>query len=111
MLSSDSRRTPACSPDTTDIVANPVTTAMIATWAPREISRPKTWSSPALTCMAPSPSDVATPNRVLTTASTSMASPNGPWIRSPKSGWNALRIDSGSPFRKPKYASARPTTQ
>ncbi len=45
---------------------------------------------------------VAMPKIVPSTAAPSTVWPIGPWMRLPKIGYSAERIDSGSPWRKLK---------
>ena len=57
------------------------------------------WASPAVICCTPSPSDVATPATVPTTAITSTASPRRPLTRSPKTGSRIQRSETERPLR------------
>src|SRR5699024_12746688 len=100
---------PRPNPDKADSV-NKIVTAIIiknCTMKPSGILEFK-YDSPPLIWMAPSPSDVATPNTVAKTAITSTVFPIGPCIRSPISGWNVVLIVPGIPFLNWKNANVNP---
>lgn len=110
MLRFDSHFRPRSSPDTTEYVAIRVITTMMPTSVAVLRTASPMLSRPAAICSTPRPSDVAIPKTVPTTATTSMASPNRPFTRSPSSGSSAHRMDTGRPLRWIAYATPRPTT-
>jgi hypothetical protein len=65
---------------------------------------------PPLSCNAPMPRAVATPNSTAKIASMSIAFPIGPSTRSPIKGRNAALMRLPPSLRKLKYASAMATT-
>ena len=100
MLMLDSHWMPLATPVTADSTNAAVRTAMmpirtaLPTWpTPPTISRPRwIWS-------APSPSEVAEPNRVAKMARMSITRPAGPFARSPSSGSKADEISWSRPLR------------
>ncbi len=78
--------TPLPTPETAESTNKRVSTAMITTASPVELSTPQTKLRPLLICSAPSPSEVALPNIVAKMARMSIALPIGPLTRSPSSG-------------------------
>jgi hypothetical protein len=94
--------TPLPTPEIAEATNASVSTAMIATASPVDVSTSQTKLSPLLICSAPSPSEVALPNIVAKMARMSMPLPIGPFTRSPSSGRNAELIRFGMPLRKQK---------
>ena len=106
----DSHLMPLPSPVTTETIASAVMPAIRRTCTSEEESTTPRVSRPALICSTPKPSDVATPNSVPTTATTSTRSPTRPRTRSPNNGSSAQRMETGRPRRWTAYAMDSPTT-
>ena len=86
MLKLDRRLMPFSRPSATEMQATVVTIAMVRTCTNGEIAMPNNSLSPALICRVPRPTEVATPNTVPMTATTSMVLPMGPKTLSPSRG-------------------------
>jgi hypothetical protein len=96
MLHSLSRRIPVSRPSTSDAVAHSVMPTIISVCAVVPIATPNNCDSPALTWIAPSPNDVASPNKVPSTATVSTSLPGQRWVCAPSHGCNSERKASGS---------------
>ena len=78
MLSSDRIFTPRPTPEMADRVAIRLMPPMSQSWLCWETSMPNIWLRPVFIWETPSPKEVATPNTVPNTASTSAAWPQKP---------------------------------
>ena len=85
-MTSLSRLIPFSIPLTTDASAMPVMPMISSTWVVSVVGVPHRWASPAATCWAPRPSDVASPKSVAKTARMSTPWPNRPHTAVPMSG-------------------------
>ena len=95
MFAYDRRLTPLSIPASTDVSAAAVITARIAACTMPEIGTPKTYFIPELICSALRPVDTARPKTVATIEMMSIVRPIGPWMRSPRTGWNAEETRGG----------------
>ena len=85
-LTSLSRLIPFSIPLTTDASAMLVMPMISSTWVVSVAGVPHRWASPAATCWAPRPSDVASPKSVAKAARMSTPWPNHPHTAFPMSG-------------------------
>ncbi|MCY1211509.1 hypothetical protein D9M72_232220 [compost metagenome] len=104
----DSHFTPRSTPVTAEVMNSTVVTTMIAACVQRPMSVPKAACSPLLICVAPMPSEAATPKAVATTASTLKAGDSRCTKRHGSA--SVAELTSGSALRrKLKKAIDRPT--
>ncbi len=95
MLKFESRLIPFSMPATAEMVATIVTTPMIISLAQSSSGTPNRAASPAWIWVVPRPMDMPMPKMVPTIAKMSMALPMGPWIPSPRIGWNSEETRGG----------------
>lgn len=78
--------TPPSMPRRTEMIAKPMIRTMIDCCRKMLLSKPNTWLIPLAACVPPKPNEVARPNRVTNTVSTSITSPVLPHTAHPKLG-------------------------